>query len=249
MRSKKNKTDKVEKAAMQKRRRAWLRNARPVIFCGCLLLAVLVVLGSTMAWFTAADEAENRMKREEPAKEFIVVDVDEFDPEPDETGLYEKRVGANNVGDIPAFVRLLVLPVFKSEDGHLFPAVLGKPGSPPVPEGANVIVTDFNLATWNGSAWVGGDWVDGGDGYFYYLHRLEPGASTDDAPTKNLFEHLKPVSPMPDGYENATLKIEVKCEAVETKNYREAWWLLAGNAPPTSPPVIVNIDSALDPIK
>jgi len=239
---------KMDKADKKDRTRSWLRKAKPVIFAGSLVLAALLVLGGTLAWFTSADEVENRVRREDPAKEFAVVEVDVFDPEPDGSGLYEKRVGAQNVGDIPAFVRLLVLPVFKSAEGHLLPAVLGKPGDP----GANVIVTDFNLATWNGSAWTGGDWVDGGDGYYYYLNRLDPvdyygkGCSTDiDDLNKNLFNHLKLVTPMPEGYENATLLIEVKCEAVEVKNYREAWWLLANNTAPTAPDTIVRIDGRL----
>lgn len=245
------------KAEKKSRRSRWLRRAKPVIFTGCLLISVLLVLGSTMAWFTSADEVNNRVRREEPAKEFIVVRVDEFDDTPDASGLYEKHVGANNVGDLPAFVRLLVLPVFKSADGNLFPAVLGvkgaNPGDPPVPPDANVIIKDFNLATWNGTtfAWEGGDWVDGGDGYYYYLKRLEPGDSTE-ALGENLFSQLELLTPTPAGYDNATLKIEVKCEAVEPKNYREAWWLLPGNIAPVSPPIpigllgtIIDIDDVL----
>jgi len=245
----KGKLKNIDKADLKDRARRWLRKAKPVILTGCIVMAVLLVLGGTLAWFTAADEVLNIAKRNEKAKEFIVVEVDVFDPEP-EDGLYTKQVGAQNVGDIPAFVRLLVLPVFKSADGSLLPAVLGyldDSTGAPVPPDANVIVTDFNLANWDGSEWTGGDWADGGDGYFYYLNRLDPGISTD-AQGKNLFNHLELAQPMPEGYENASLVIEVKCEALTVTDYRNGWWGLTTNAPPENPPfsdIIVRIDGRL----
>ena len=219
-----------------------LRRAKPVLFFGSLLLAVVLLLGSTMAWFISSDSVLNPMRREEPAKLFDVVEVDVFPPGQDTSTLMEKRVGAQNVGDLPAFVRLLVLPVFKAQDGSLLPARLGVPGNdpindPPVPPEANVIVTDLNLASWElPGQWEGGDWADGGDGYFYYLHRLDPGASTDALET-NLFEHLQLVLPPPPGYENASLLIEVKSEAVDPFLYRDAWWAIPNNATPASPPI------------
>lgn len=235
---------KADRTEMKGRMRRWQRKAKPVIFAGCVMLTLLLLLGGTQAWFTSADFVRNPVKREEPAQEFIVVEVDEFDPEPDD-GLYEKRVGAQNVGDVAAFVRLLVLPVFQNEDGDLLPAVLGKQGDP----GVNVIVTDFNLAEWDVplSAWKNGDWADGGDGYYYYLNRLNPGTSTE-ALNKDLFKHLRLVDPAPAGYENAQLIVEVKCEAVEVNDYRDGWWGLTANTAPSNPPfsdTIVRIDGRL----
>jgi len=213
-----------------------LRRAKPLIFVGCILLAVLLLLGSTLAWFTAADTVLNPIRREEPEKNFEVVEVDVFPPGQDYSKVVEKRVGAQNIGELPAFVRVLVLPVFIAQDGSLLPAVLGKAGDP----GVNVIVTDFNLATWNTATnqWEGGEWALGGDGYYYYLNRLDPETSTDIADlNKNLFSHLQLVTPIPAGYGDAMLVIEVKCEAVEPMNYREAWWGMDANAAPASPPV------------
>jgi len=213
-----------------------LRRQKPVIFIGSLALAVVLLLGSTLAWFTAADYVRNPMRRNEYAKSFEVVEVDVFPPGQDTEGSMEKRVGSQNVGDLPAFVRLLVLPVFKSADDNLLPAALGRDGTPPDPANANVIIEDFNLATWNETEekWNDdGDWAPGGDGYYYYLHRLDPMTSTEDL-HKNLFNSLR-LADMPEGYENATLIIEVKCEAVEPKNYREAWWGIPGNATPAEP--------------
>jgi len=232
---------KPDKADKQKRTQRWLRKAKPVIFLGCLMLSILLVLGGTLAWFTSADTVRNIVKQEEMAKEFIVVEVDEFYPEPDEGGIYTKKVGAQNIGDIPAFVRLLVLPVFISADDNLLPAVLGMPGTPPAPADANVIVTDFNL--WDETTLTGDDWAYGGDGYYYYLHRLDPNDNTEDL-GKNLFEHLKLVEPMPAGYENAKLVIEVKCEALEVKRYREGWWGLSNTTAPAASP-LKEIDSRL----
>ena len=224
------------------------RKKKPVIFFGSLALAILLLLGSTLAWFTASDLILNAIRREEPSKNFQVMEVDDFPPGQDTTDSIVKRVGAQNVGDVPAFVRLLVLPVFRSAEGHLLPAVLGKAGDP----GVNIVVEDFNLASFIAGAWTEGDWADGGDGYYYYLHRLDPATTTNSgSPDKNLFNSLKLVS-VPEGYEDAKLLIEVKCEAVEVKNYREAWWGLTNNAAPTSPPVestllatVISIDDRL----
>ena len=223
---------KINKKELRRR----VNRAKPLIFVSCFLIAVLMLLGSTLAWFTAADEVLNPVRREELSKNFEVVEVDVFPPNQDYNNIVEKRVGTQNIGDLPAFVRIMVLPVFKASDGSLLPAVLGQAGDP----GVNVIVTDFNLATWNTTTlqWEGGDWALGGDGYYYYLNRLDPDTSTDIGDLdKNLFNHLRLVMPTPAGYSNATLIIEVKCEAVEPKHYREAWWGMIGNTVPASPPI------------
>jgi len=83
-----------------------LRRAKPLIFVGCIVLSVLLLLGSTLAWFTAADAILNPIRREELAKNFEVVEVDVFPPDQDYSQKVEKRVGAQNVGELPAFVRV-----------------------------------------------------------------------------------------------------------------------------------------------
>ena len=209
-----------------------LRKCKPYILAFCILFAMFELLGSTLAWFTTADFRVNSMETP-PDKSFSVHAVDIFDPNPDD-GVYHKRVGAVNAEEKPAFVRLLVIPVFVIDPVNpgdaptLLPATLGGPGS-----GAMVIMDDLNTDSNDG------DWLDatdfaGGDGYFYYRHILGANESTDTA--RNLFNTVT-LGPLPQGYEEAHLVIEVKCEAVCTQppgEYVNAWW--DGDLPPSGTP-------------
>ncbi|MCL2494793.1 MAG: hypothetical protein FWE98_03960 [Oscillospiraceae bacterium] len=210
-----------------------LKKCKPYILVFCLLFALVQLLGSTLAWFTAADGRVNAMESP-PNKQFFIHGVDVFSPNKD-GDLWHKRVGAENPSEKPGFVRLLVSAVVEIPSAvagvppTLLPASIGASGS-----GALVIMNDFN----------GTDWIDatdpaaGGDGYFYYKHILEPGESTDDGFSlgsgKNLFNEVMLASPLPPGYEYARLVIEVKCEAVGIKPstvYVDSWW---GGSPPAS---------------
>ena len=185
-----------------------LKKCKPVIIAFCLFFALLLLLGSTNAWFTSQDALTNNLKNE-AMKTFKVSVVDVFDntpPQGDE--IWNKRVGAVNLGEKPSFVRLLVTPVFVAQDGET--ALSAEFGS-------HVILEDLNTA----------DWIDGGDGYYYYKHILSTNTSTDLMfLNKNLFNKVSILNPLPEIYKNANLKIEVKCEAVGIKewDYRMGWW-------------------------
>jgi len=172
------------------------------------LFALFELLGSTLAWFTSADARVNSMETP-PDKHFSILAVDEFDPDPDDEGLYSKRVGAVNAAEKPGYARLLVFPMFLLEnpDGPptLLPASIGGPGS-----GAYVIMDDLNLTDWLDAS----DLDSGGDGFFYYKYLLEPGQSTH--PDHNLFNLIRINDNLPTDYQNARLVIEVKCEAQTT---------------------------------
>lgn len=208
-----------------------LRKCKPYILLFCALFALFELLGSTLAWYTTADSLVNVITTP-AARHFRVRAVDVFDPEP-EQGVYTKRVGAANVDDKAAFVRLLALPVFVIEhpDGPptLLPATIGKPGS-----GAMVIMSDLNETDWIDATDLG----PGGDGYFYYKYILEPGKSTDTGHASredhNLFNQIE-IGALPPGYEDAELVIEVICEAVSASppgKYIQSWW--GGEIPPDS---------------
>jgi len=199
-----------------------------------VLFALAELLGSTLAWYTAADSITNSMVSL-PKKFFFIDVVDVFNPIPN-GGIYYKNVGAVNPGEKPGFVRLLVSPVFvvppatPGDPPILLPGTIGKPLSD-----ALVMMKDFN----------GGDWIDatdlsdGGDGYFYYKYVLEPGNSID------LFHELELANPLPPGYENATLVIEVKCEAMTIKpptGYITSWW---GGAIPAPDTILYDVHDAL----
>ncbi|MCL2434032.1 MAG: hypothetical protein FWD16_05885 [Clostridia bacterium] len=86
--------------------------------------------------------------------------------------------------------------------------------------GATVIMKDLNDA----------DWMDGQDSYFYYKKILPQGTAAE-----NLFTQVE-IPELPEGYEDAVLKIFVTCEAVTTAkfDYREAWWGILNSS--TQPP-------------
>ena len=209
-----------------------LNSLKPAILAFAILFAIVALLGSTLAWFTAADNKLNEMYRRTQEGDFSIVLVDDFPPdEPPSPGeSFFKTVGAQNTGKIPGFVRLLVVPVMLAADGEtVLPATIGTADT------NTVIIEDM------GNKWV----YCPEDGYYYYLDRIDPDAPENFA--QNLFTELTLGDPLGDEYKDATLKIEVKCEAAGFNNYRSSWWHLADNAAAGSP--WVAIDAALQGAK
>ncbi len=190
-----------------------------------MILALFILFGSTMAWFIATDGRLNPFAT--GAYRFAVQAVDVFSKPstpPNEGDILSKRVGSVNTGDYPAFVRLLVHPTILAADGMtILPASFGQ----------EVIIRDLNTT----------DWTYGGDGYYYYLHKLDPGKSTTTL-GKDLFTLVQFAQGLDPIYNGATLQIEVKCESSDIKkwNYRQGWWK-STSAPVGAP--LNAIDTAL----
>jgi hypothetical protein len=182
-----------------------------------VILALFILFGGTMAWFIATDGRLNPFQTGKFRYAVQAVDVFNKPATAPKNGDYvNKRVGAVNTGDFPAFVRLLVHPTILAADGvTLLPASFGN----------EVLITDLNTA----------DWTYGGDGYYYYLHKLNPDKSTTQL-GHDLFTQVQIAFGLGAAYDNATLHIEVKCESSDIKkwNYREGWWK-ATTAPTAAP--------------
>ncbi|MGY3749832.1 SipW-dependent-type signal peptide-containing protein [Vagococcus acidifermentans] len=170
------------------------------LFLACLVTALLI-LTSTLAWFSAADSKENNFKSAH--YEFQVNVVDHFLPpleiEPDKE--ITKIVSATNTGTVDAFVRVMVFPV-ALKDGIPMEVNLND----------RVQLSSPNITHWR----------FGNDGYYYYLGKLSPG---ETAPT--LFESVTLTIPAgASEYADAEFDIIVKTEAVDTVkwNYRSSWW-------------------------
>ena len=136
-----------------------------VLLSTAVILVAMMVVGGTLAYFTADDAATNV---------FTVGDVKIELTEP----LWEEKLnGASrleniypgmpitkdpmvtNIGSNPAFVRVKVeIPTFS-------------------PDGSSTTMPLFTIGT------LGANWVDGGDGYYYYTASLASGE-----PTSKLFE-------------------------------------------------------------
>ncbi|MDR0849796.1 MAG: hypothetical protein LBN10_12315 [Propionibacteriaceae bacterium] len=184
------------------------------------LLFVLSALGNTFSWFVAHDSVTNQLGASQYRFDVSAVDVFAKPDTPVTPGSQiDKTVGAVNSGDLPGFVRLLVLPTVVAADGYtVLPARLGQE-----------VIADFNTT----------NWADGKDGYFYYLDVLPAGQTTP-----NLFTTVTLASGLDSAYVGASLKIEVKVEAVGIQKweYRLGWW---GSTAVPSPAPLVTVDLAL----
>lgn len=176
-----------------------LKKQRILLLPFSLIMAIILLLGSTKAWFTADDTRENFLKTSKLYFDAVIDEV--FDPpetvEKDDEIV--KVVRVENVRTMPAFVRVLALPVMVSQTGVVLPCNNG-----------SEIEIDYNTT----------DWKDGGDGYFYYLKVLKPGEKTEP-----LFTKVK-IKVASAEYHNAEFDIQLKSEAVDTRdnNYRISWW-------------------------
>jgi hypothetical protein len=198
-----------------------LKRKRSFALSASILLAACLLLGITYAWMKSSDFVVNSLNA--PQFRFDVPAADVFEPPaiPINPGddPHEKKVSAVNRGDLPGFVRLLVLPTIVASDGlTALPARIGK---------EVVIHTNAD------------DWASGADDRYYYLKILPAGQSTSE-----LFREVSLAPGLDDRYKNAVLKIEVKCEAVGIGkwDYRVGWW--GSEAPPSGAPLIA-IDNAL----
>lgn len=200
-------------------KRSWKENGlarihkqRPVLLIFCIILGVLLVVGSTFAWFTASDTRTNPFRAKDYVFDFKV--TEEFTPptevEPGDT--ITKEVAVTNTGDLPGFVRVLVHTEIVAADGTLLPS-------------------DSSAVSFEDIADTD-DWRYGEDGYWYYLHVVEPGEKTP-----NIFTGVTLLSSVNEQYKQAGMRVDVKLEAVETKKweYREGWW--GSDSPPTTSPL------------
>ena len=196
---------------------------RAPIFALSVLASLLFVMGSTYSWFTGTDEVENILKTPDFLLAFQIVEV--FSPPGTVSpgAIVEKTVNVKNSGDLPGFVRVLVLVEIFSDTGEILQSERGVTFDF---DGLNV--TDFSPGNTN-------MWADGGDGYFYYLGELKPGQTT----AQPLFDGVEVLLGLGAEYDGAYMKIEIKTEASETVRgkYRDGWWK-NGDNPPTDPQLI-----------
>jgi hypothetical protein len=212
--------------------RLWSKPVRPMMMLvPTLILAVLIIGGSTFAWFISNDGERNKFAA---GKQKLRIEaVDEFTPPstavmPGDS--FPKTVGAKNTGDLPGFARVLVSPTIFANDNT---------GATPLPAGIGQEVL-LNIDTAN--------WKLGEDGYYYYMGLLQPGQS---APP--LFTQVELPSVLDELYNSATMKIEIKVEGVDYYTYKEglstryhfrdAFWADPTDAPPATLPALRDIDS------
>ena len=190
-------------------------NKKNLLIGSALVLAALLVVGGTMAWFTAAaDPVPNKFTA--GTVKIVLHDVQtgengEEIPFPDE-GIgnvnpgdeYEKIVYVENTGSKAVYVRVKLTPGWKDDEGNSLALEVGTPAVP---------MATFPI--------VGDKWVLHTDGYYYYK---DPVASLNS--TEHLIEEvIFAGKEMTNDYQGATFTLKVEAEAVQASHeaYKDEW--------------------------
>lgn len=167
-----------------------------------VVFAIVIVTGATFAWFVSSDKRQNEIEIMQYAFDVKLVENFAMPGEVKKGDTVTKEAKVKNTGDISMFVRVMVFPTLVASDGKtLLEAQLNN----------QLVLEDLDT----------NDWKDGGDGYFYYLKELGPGAETPE-----LFKSVKINDNTGGNYEDSRLTITLMAESVETGKwyYRDAWW-------------------------
>lgn len=184
-----------EGAYAQKRkpvRRRRRRTQKPALLLTALVLIFGALVGSTVAFlFTDADPVTNTFQMAKVATEI----TEDFD------NSVKNNVYVNNIGDVPAYIRVAVVVTWQNDKGEVHPNV-------------PAYGVDY--------AWVEpeeSDWTVF-NGYYYYTKVLNPGMKTDTF----LFTNCQPVEDRaPDDYH---LSVEILASAIQSdpaSAVQEAW--------------------------
>lgn len=152
-------------------------------------LVALLVVGGTMAWFTAEAEATNSFK----AGTLTINLVDEFDEEEAQNvnpgDCYDKTVYVENTGTKRAYIRVKLTPKFD-------------------PNNLSTDVVTYLVDDWEKN-WA---LIDG-----WYYYRGEVDAKTGET-TKLIEKVCFDGEGMGNDYQDASFTLEVKAEAIQVTN-------------------------------
>lgn len=129
-------------------------------------LAAMLLIGGSFAYFTSTLKTDNKLTTDK----FGAETIEEFNPggELIPGAVIKKSVGVTNTGDYSLVARIKYDETWtrKGED------VAYQTNTSTSENGGNYTVVDkkLNLA----------DWTYGGDGYYYYLQKLESGANSPE---------------------------------------------------------------------
>lgn len=186
----------------------------------------LLIGGSYLVYaaMTASDRKENDFQIGQVETQLFEENFDEDLTETPKNTAVPKEVRIKNTGTIEQFVRVMILPEVRAkivgdeQDKQVLPLNIG---------------TDIEL-----EEMVSADWIKGEDGYYYYKEAVKPKEYTS-----YLFKKVKLSNQLSSRYEQATLTITLKVEAINCAEfaYRDAWW--QGTTPTSSP--LKDVDDAL----
>ena len=183
-------------------------NKKNLLIGSALVLAALLVVGGTMAWFTAAaDPVTNTFKA--GTVEIELHDVQMGDTTFPTAGIsnvnpgdeYDKIVYVENTGSKAIYVRVKLTPAWT--------------------KGANPLdlkVNGVDMATF---PIVGDKWFLHTDGWYYYTDPVADGESTQHLIEEVIFAGKE----MTNDYQGATFTLKVEAEAVQASHdaYKDEW--------------------------
>lgn len=170
---------------------------KQIIICSSIAAAAVMATGSTLAYFTAQDTAQNVISTgsiDIAVKEYQNIGnetVPYTDPEfPIMPGdIVSKIVKVENTGSGSAYIRAKINVSFDSDTGE---------------EALPTDCIKLNL---------GSDWTLGNDGYYYYNKIVDSGEMTEF-----LFDSVEMDKDAGNEYQNQTLKISIDAEGIQSKN-------------------------------
>lgn len=171
---------------------------KKAVIVSSVVLALLLVVGGTMAWFTSNPEAIDNKFTAGTVK--IRVNENGFknleNVNPGDT--HEKKVTIESLGSKQTYIRVQLTPKWENADGIISELKEKEP-------------TSYD---------IGGDWIEGEEGWYYYKDIMKGGETTP------LIEEVKFDGPkMGDKYQGATFTLTIKAEAVQASHeaYKDAW--------------------------
>lgn len=167
---------------------------RAILLGLAALLVVAVSIGGTLAWLTSAPSG--LINRFEPGEVPNKV-VEEFQ----DGGSVKENVRIQNIGNVPAYIRVALVPVWRDGDN----------GTGLAAEGTYGIVFGDNLG--DGPT----QWKEIGD-YYYYNSQVQPGGETDaDNLTAALIDTCAPVAGLSDAYDGKVFELNVIAQSIQAE--------------------------------
>lgn len=194
------------------------KNKKPVIFIG-LLVAVFLVIGVTIAYYTSTDTFNNEFNAAN-----YEMEVEETFESPDNWTpgtTTPKEIIATNKGNTPAAVRIKLTPSWVDENGDPLPLTVG----------ANEAAI-INFASDKDYKWIYQD------GYYYYIRPLDENESTStliDSVTFNpaiSFNNTRECETVNgittcttefNDYSGGKYTLKIEVETAQYNKYREIW--------------------------
>ena len=200
-----------------------------------LLIAIIGVVGLTIAYFSNSDTIENNFITKEYGSTYTEEFVSPDNWLPGDTT--NKTVVATNTGQVDQAVRIKVTESWTTHNDGTLNGWIHPDGTKSTHETNTELETDERVAIINLANTS--DWTKVGD-YYYYNYKLAPTESTtsfiesvtfnsktklDDTCVTTIDGNTRTVtcSSSGDDYDNATYKLTFNIETVQYNKYNEAW--------------------------